>query len=97
MKSPFASSSITIHLARGASAALLAFLAMLAQHTMTPAGSLGAAVAAGGALFMLRGCPMCWTVGLIETVAARIAQRSSSPRFAKPREATNLSPSRSGR
>jgi hypothetical protein len=96
MKSPFASPSIMIHLARGASAALLGFLAMLSLHTMTLGGSLGAVVAAGGALFMLRGCPMCWTVGLFETVAARVARRSASPRFSQPRDSTSLSPSRSG-
>jgi hypothetical protein len=93
MKSPFASPSITIHLARGASAALLGFLAMLSLHTMTLGGSIGAVLAAGGALFMLRGCPMCWTLGLFETVAA---QRDAPPRVRQARDSTSRSPSRSG-
>jgi hypothetical protein len=96
MKSPFASPSITIHLARGASAALLGFLAMLSLHTMTLGGSIGAVIAAGGALFMLRGCPMCWTLGLFETVANRIAQRAAPPRVPQARDSTSRSPSRSG-
>jgi hypothetical protein len=97
MKSPFASPSITIHLGRGASAALLGSIAMLSLHTMTLGGSIGAVVAAGGALFMLRGCPMCWTLGLFETVAVSVARRSASPRLPQPRDSTSLTPSRSGR
>lgn len=29
------------------------------------------------ALVALRGCPTCWTIGLVETVAARLQGRSS--------------------
>ena len=60
----FASKSVAAHLLRGAAAAAL----------LTCAFAIGAeypirSVIAGlGALVLLRGCPMCWTVGLIETV-----------------------------
>jgi uncharacterized membrane protein YedE/YeeE len=50
---------------RGAvAAALLAFA--IVQQTAHPWASLSAGVAA---LVALRGCPMCWTVGLVETLA----------------------------
>ena len=61
----FGSASLGAHLMRGtAAAALLAFA--IAHQTTQPWLSLGAGVAA---LVALRGCPMCWAVGLIETLS----------------------------
>jgi hypothetical protein len=60
----FASKSVAAHLLRGVGAAGL----------LTYAFKIGAedpllSVAAGlGALVLLRGCPMCWIIGLIETI-----------------------------
>ena len=70
-RSPFSSSSVTRHLLRGALGALLVAFAL---------GSFGShpvlAVAAGlGAVVAWRGCPMCWTIGLFETVAGRLTKR----------------------
>jgi hypothetical protein len=53
------------HLMRGAVAAALLAWAIV-QQTAHPWLSLGAGIAA---LVALRGCPMCWTVGLVETLS----------------------------
>ena len=61
----FGSSFLGAHLIRGlAVAALLAWA--IVHQTAHPWLSLGAGVAA---LVALRGCPMCWTVGLVETLS----------------------------
>jgi len=70
----FASKSLGVHLARGAVAAGLIALAVL-FHEGYPWLAAGAGIAA---VVMLRGCPMCWTVGLIETVLRR--RTGSAPR-----------------
>ena len=63
----FASRSIAAHLLRGVIAATLLAWAIVsgASH---PALAIGAGI---GAVVAMRGCPMCWTVGLVETIAAR--------------------------
>jgi len=61
----FGSATLSAHLMRGAAAAALIVWAILHQTTQ-PWLSLSAGVAA---LLALRGCPMCWTVGLIETLS----------------------------
>lgn len=63
----FGSATLVAHLMRGAAAAALITWAIIHQ-TSDPWLSAGAGVAA---LVALRGCPMCWTVGLIETLAKR--------------------------
>lgn len=61
----FGSAFLGAHLMRGpAAAALLAWA--IVHQTAHPWLSLGAGVAA---LVALRGCPMCWTVGLVETLS----------------------------
>ena len=67
----FASASLSVHLARGALAALLLTWAAIAQASH-PWASLAAGIFA---LLALRGCPMCWTVGLIETIAGKAQRR----------------------
>jgi hypothetical protein len=64
----FASRSITAHLLRGVVAALLLPWA-IANASSQPAMAL---VSAAAAVVAMRGCPMCWTVGLIDTIAARL-------------------------
>ena len=61
----FGSALLGAHLMRGAAAAALLAWAIV-QQTAHPFLSLGAGVAA---LVALRGCPMCWTVGLVETLS----------------------------
>ena len=61
----FGSAFLGAHLMRGAAAAALLAWAIVHQ-TAHPWLSLGAGVAT---LVALRGCPMCWTVGLVETLS----------------------------
>lgn len=63
----FGSRSITVHLMKGAAAVVLLGWAFtnVAAYPLAAGGALIAAVAC------MRGCPMCWTVGLVETIAAR--------------------------
>jgi hypothetical protein len=63
----FATSTLTGHLLRGAVAFGLLYGAIQGQGEH-PALSLAAGLAA---LVVLRGCPMCWTIGLIETLHHR--------------------------
>ena len=68
--SPFTNRTLIGHLGRGAGAALLVVLAF---HLLTRPGFLPGAAAIAcsiGAIVLLRGCPMCWLIGLIETVSA---------------------------
>jgi hypothetical protein len=75
----FGSAHLGAHLLRGAAAAALLAWAIVHQ-TAHPWLSLGAGVAA---LVALRGCPMCWTVGLVETLAQGLrkatAERADRP------------------
>ena len=64
----FASRSLTEHLGRGAGAlALLVLTSRLGDEH--PAIALASGVAA---LVLLRGCPLCWTIGLYGTLRARL-------------------------
>jgi hypothetical protein len=67
----FASKSLLEHLARG-TAGLGALVAAVALAPAWPWLSL---VLLPLALVALRGCPMCWTVGLIQTVHARLQRK----------------------
>jgi hypothetical protein len=64
----FASKSLVQHLARGL-VGIGAFIASVFWATSQPWLSVAALALA---LVALRGCPMCWTIGLWETVAARV-------------------------
>jgi hypothetical protein len=59
----FASKSIAAHMLRGVIAAALIAWALLHQSS-NPVFAVAAAVVA---VVAMRGCPMCWTVGLLET------------------------------
>jgi uncharacterized membrane protein YedE/YeeE len=71
----FGSAFLGAHLMRGAAAAALLAWAIVHQ-TAHPWLSLGAGVAA---LVALRGCPLCWTVGLVETLSQ--GRRDSTIRY----------------
>ena len=64
----FASQTLTGHLVRGALAITLLYAAISQQHTHP----VWAAAAGLLALVAMRGCPVCWTVGLFETLAQRV-------------------------
>ena len=64
----FASASIAAHLTRGVIAAALIAWAVLHQSS-NPAFAVIAIVLA---IVAMRGCPMCWALGLVATVANRV-------------------------
>ncbi|HET6586634.1 MAG TPA: hypothetical protein VFG67_02540 [Oleiagrimonas sp.] len=62
--------SVTVQLVRGALAlAAIVGAALLARHIWAVALLLLVAV------FLMRGCPMCWLSGLIEAFSARRARK----------------------
>jgi hypothetical protein len=63
----FASKSVVEHLARGlvGGGALLASVVCLTAQPWLSVGALGLG------LLALRGCPTCWTIGLLQTLLAR--------------------------
>lgn len=63
----FCSSSVSIHVLRGAAA----FALIAAALHFNSFGTLGSGLALVGAFLLLRGCPMCWLVGLFMTIANR--------------------------
>ena len=64
----FASTSIAAHLTRGVIAAALIAWAVLHQSS-NPAFAVIAIVLA---IVAMRGCPMCWALGLVETIGNRM-------------------------
>ncbi|WP_438003494.1 hypothetical protein WME89_32010 [Sorangium sp. So ce321] len=63
----FASQSLVEHVARG----LLGLGALMASALLAPTSPWAALALLPVALVALRGCPMCWTLGLIQMVMAR--------------------------
>jgi len=63
----FASQTLTEHLLRGAAAGALLYFAF-SQGNDYPLWAFGAGALA---LVAMRGCPVCWTIGLIETATQR--------------------------
>jgi hypothetical protein len=73
----FASRTLIEHVLRGAIglAALWVAVTIAASHPWSSL-ALGALV-----LLAFRGCPICWTIGLFETVAQKIRKPSGSCRI----------------
>jgi hypothetical protein len=68
-KSTFASHSLTEHLLRGAmGVALLTFAVQVAHSAPWISLALGLLM-----LVAFRGCPICWSIGLIETIHRKLA------------------------
>ncbi|WP_030723926.1 hypothetical protein [Streptomyces sp. NRRL F-2580] len=63
--SGFASASVLRHLARGA----VGFGALIAAFALLPVFGPATLLLAPVGLVALRGCPMCWAIGLAETVS----------------------------
>ena len=83
----FGNTSLSMHLLRG----VLGIGALLAGVWGLATVGWPALIALPFAIWMLKGCPMCWTQGLFETLAYRAARRSEarslsapSPRTADP-------------
>jgi hypothetical protein len=71
-QSAFASDSLAGHIRRGAVG--FGLLGSALALTSSIGGAAFLLVPAG--LLALRGCPMCWTVGLIETISAGRLRRT---------------------
>jgi len=61
----FASASLPRHLLRGA----VGFGAVAAAFGLLPVVGVVALLLVPVGLFALRGCPMCWAIGLLQTVS----------------------------
>ena len=59
----FCSRSVGVHLLRGA----VAFVLVLAALLLDGLPLLPRLAAFGGAVLLMRGCPACWLMGLVET------------------------------
>ena len=70
----FASPTLIEHLARG----ILGFSALALSLGLAPQHPLVSLALLPAALVALRGCPMCWTMGLAQTVAARLQGRKAT-------------------
>jgi hypothetical protein len=64
----FASKTVAAHLLRGVIAAMLIAWALLNQSS-DPVFAVAAGVVA---MVAMRGCPLCWTIGLVETIGESI-------------------------
>ena len=76
--SPFASKTVAGHLGRGLGAALCIVLALwlLSMSGFLPGAAAVASLV--GAAMLLRGCPMCWFIGLVETISASTRKGQAS-------------------
>ena len=63
----FASSSVATHLARGALGLLSIAAGLAGTAVVTPFALLLLPVG----VVLWRGCPMCWTIGLMQTITAQ--------------------------
>jgi hypothetical protein len=78
----FASASLSAHLIRGA-VAFAALAWALAHQATAPFLALGAGVVA---LFAFRGCPVCWSVGLVETLRQKFRRPPGGEEQQRARE-----------
>ncbi|MFI0351705.1 hypothetical protein [Actinomadura sp. 9N407] len=68
----FASTSLPRHLLRGG----LGFGALIGSFALIPALGPASLLLLPVGLLALRGCPTCWTIGLIQTISQGRLQRS---------------------
>ncbi|MEV5612085.1 hypothetical protein [Streptomyces sp. NPDC052225] len=71
-KRGFGSSSVPRHLARG----VVGFGALAGALALLPVVGWASLLLAPVGLVALRGCPMCWVIGLAETVSAGRLRRT---------------------
>ena len=70
----FGNRSLSIHLARGGLGLGALFVALRGYDVV----GWPALLLIGASVWALKGCPICWTIGLFETFAAKIL-RSADP------------------
>ena len=72
-KTMFASSSLVEHLLRG----VIGICALNYAISISEQHSIYSLVLAGVSLLAFRGCPTCWTIGLVETTYRQFKRRNS--------------------
>jgi hypothetical protein len=70
----FGNRSITVHLLRG----VLGFASLYAAASCVSTRPWLMVILIPLALFLLKGCPMCWTLGLIETLAMAVHRHTET-------------------
>ena len=70
----YASASLPRHLIRGA----VGFGGLIGSFTLLPVVGLISLLLLPLGVLALRGCPMCWTIGLIQTISRGRLQRTCS-------------------
>ena len=73
----FCSASIGTHLLRGFLALVLIGTGLYFLSSSSGYVMLLALACFGGAFFLFRGCPMCWLMGLVETIHNQRAKAAS--------------------
>ncbi|MFE3223449.1 hypothetical protein [Nocardia sp. NPDC059228] len=68
----FASKSVPAHLARG----VIGFGLLAGSVTLAPVFGIPSLLLLPIGVLALRGCPMCWAIGLIQTISRGRLQRS---------------------
>lgn len=68
----FTSASLPRHLLRGTAG----FAALAGSLLLIPLLGPGSLVVAAAGLFALRGCPMCWAIGLVQMLSAGRLRRA---------------------
>jgi len=67
----FGNKTLRVHFLRG----LLGFVALYVSLSAVPRTIWPSLVLLLVALYLLKGCPMCWTMGLIETIVMTVHKR----------------------
>ena len=70
----FGNRTLAVHLLRGAAG----FAALYVALRFVGTSGWPSLLSAGVALWMLKGCPMCWTIGLFETLAQTVLRAADS-------------------
>jgi hypothetical protein len=68
----FASASLTRHLVRG----VVGFGGMIGSFALLPVVGVVSLLLLPIGVLALRGCPMCWTMGLVQTISRGRLERS---------------------
>ncbi|MFE6844729.1 hypothetical protein [Streptomyces sp. NPDC057686] len=88
----FTSASVPRHLLRGTAG----FGALAGSILLIPLLGPGSLVVAAAGLFALRGCPMCWAVGLVQMLSAGRLRRTCTDGRCELRKADAVPADRRG-
>jgi hypothetical protein len=75
----FASNTFSEHIFRGAAGVASIAAAIFLGRTGNPAALFGSLLLGALALVAFRGCPMCWTSGLLAMIGMRFVKSKGMP------------------